>query len=103
MKSKKLGIWMDHDHAHLVEFNQESLETKTIPSHFENESKENHVTNGEHHELARHAQHRAEYFKALGQVIKNYPEVLLFGPTTAKSKLFNTLFGDQQFSRIRFR
>jgi hypothetical protein len=101
MKSKKLGIWMDHDHAHLVEFDEENLETKTVPSHFENESRENHVTHGERHDLARHTQHRNEYFKALGQVIRNYPEVLLFGPTTAKSELLNILSGDHQFSRIR--
>lgn len=100
MESKKLGIWMDHDHAHLIEFETQSLQTTTIPSNFKNESKEGHVTSGEEHALARHQRHQSEYFKALGRIIKNYQEVLLFGPTTAKVELLNTLTADKQFDKV---
>lgn len=100
MKPTKLGIWMDHDHAYLIEFVPESLQTRTIPSAFKHESKENHVTHGEDHDLARHNRHKSEYYKGLGDIIRNYQEVLLFGPTNAKTEFLNTLAGNQQFSRI---
>lgn len=100
MKPKRLGIWMDHDHAHAIEFLTESLETKTVPFDFKHETKRNAITHGEDHELARQQRHKAEYFKELGNVIKNYQEVLLFGPTTAKTELLHKLTDDQQFSHI---
>jgi hypothetical protein len=31
---KKLGIWMDHSNAHLIEFDSKIKETKTITSDF---------------------------------------------------------------------
>ena len=40
------------------------------------------------------------YYKAIAAVIKNYEEVLLFGPTDAKTELFNLLKADHHFDKI---
>ena len=44
---------------------------------------------------------QSEYYKELGAEIKNYENVILFGPTDAKAELLNTLRSDPQFSKIK--
>lgn len=44
---------------------------------------------------------RSDYFNGLGSVIKDYNEVVLFGPTDAKSELHNLLKDDHFFDKIR--
>jgi ADP-heptose:LPS heptosyltransferase len=98
---KKLGIWMDHATAHLTEFDNEKPEKKTITSKFSHEVKEEALHKGERmmHNKEQHQQ--AEYYKQLGEEIKHYQSVLLFGPTDAKSELYNTLKKDHQFEHIK--
>ncbi len=43
-------------------------------------------------------QQQSEYYKTLGETIKNYDDVLLFGPTNAKVELLNILKADISFS-----
>jgi len=100
--SKKLGIWIDHSSAHLIEFTTEPIETKIIVSKFTHEDKVNSlVSNGEKlmHKKEQHRQ--SEYYKELSEAIKKYEEVLLFGPTEAKVELFNILRADHKFAKIK--
>lgn len=99
--AKYLGIWMDHLNAHIMEFSTETIETKTLDSKFTNEAKEHSLERSEHmmHNKEQHQQ--AEYYKKLGEVIKNYEEVILFGPTSAKVELSNILKADHLFSKIK--
>jgi hypothetical protein len=98
---KKLGIWMDHANAHLIELENDKSEKKTIASKFTHEAKESSLHKGELIMHDREQHQNAEYYKALGQQIKNYKSVLLFGPTDAKVELFNTLKGDKAFQEIQ--
>ncbi len=98
---RKLGIWMDHASAHIIEFTVNPTETKTLESEFTSDRKadtlgrsENVMHNKEQHE-------QATFYKKLGSVIANYDEVLLFGPTTAKNELANMLEADHHFERIK--
>ncbi len=43
----------------------------------------------------------AGYYRNLGDIIRNYDSVLLFGPTEAKVELFNTLRKDLRFANIK--
>jgi hypothetical protein len=99
--SKRIGIWMDHSSAHLMELRSEPIETITIESKFTHQEKEHSMVKSEllMHNKERHQQ--AEYYKKLGEVIKNYEEVILFGPTDAKVELFNLLRADHLFSKIK--
>lgn len=98
---KNLGICMDHSNAHLMEFTVEPAEIKSIGSKFTHEDKMNSLAKSESlmHNKEQHAQ--SEYYKKLGEVIKNYDDVVLFGPTEAKTELLNLLRGDHSFSKIK--
>ena len=98
---KNLGIWMDHSSAHLTEFTVDPVETKTITSKFTHQEKEHSLGKSENvmHNKEQHQQ--AEYYKELGETIKDYSEVLLFGPTSAKTELFNVLRADHRFAKTK--
>src|SRR3990172_2928589 len=98
--AKNLGIWMDHSSAHLMEYTSGPINTEIIESRFSNEVKEHSLNKSEYmmHNKEQHEQ--SEYFKKLGEVIKNYEEVILFGPTDAKVELYNFLRSELAFSKI---
>lgn len=98
---KNLGIWMDHSTARLMEPANDEMVAKTIESTFTHESKGESLSKSEHvmHNKEQHQQ--AEYYKKLGESIRNYNSVLLFGPTTAKDELHNLLKADHNFEKIK--
>lgn len=98
---KKLGIWMDHSNAHLMELTTDSVETKTIKSTFTHVVKEQSLGKSENlmHNKEQHQQ--AEYYNKLGEFIKGYNDVLLFGPTDAKTELLNVLRDNHLFQKIK--
>lgn len=100
MKTKQMGICMDHATANLMELTSGDMETKTINSKFTHEQKEDTLHKGEKvmHHKEQHVQ--LAYYKEIAAVIKNYEEVLIFGPTDAKSELLNLLKADHHFDKI---
>jgi nitrogenase subunit NifH len=102
-KGKKLGIWMDHASAHLMEYTIDPIETKVVTSKFTHEAKEHSLSRGEHlmHNKEQHQQ--AEYYKKLGETIRNYEDVILFGPTDAKVELYNVLKADHNFHEVKIK
>jgi stalled ribosome rescue protein Dom34 len=100
-KGKKLGIWMDHSSAHLTELSNNPMVTKIIVSKFTHEDKEHSLDKGEGMMHKKEQHKHAEYYKEIGETIKNYDEVVLFGPTDAKSELFNILRSDHLFAKIK--
>jgi ADP-heptose:LPS heptosyltransferase len=98
---KKLGIWMDHTSAYIMEFTGNPIETKTIESKFTHEAKERSLHKGENVMHNREQHQQTEYYKKLGELIKNYGEVVLFGPTEAKDELLNVLKADHHFDKIK--
>ena len=99
--AKQLGIWMDHSSAHLMKFTSTTIETNILSSKFTPEEKEHSLSKSEHgmHNKEQHQQ--SKYYKALGEIIKNYDEVIVFGPTDAKVELFNILRADHHFEKIK--
>lgn len=98
--AKNLGIWMDHSSAHLMEYTSGPINTEIIESQFSHQVKEHSLNMSEYmmHNKEQHEQ--SEYFKKLGEVIKNYEDVILFGPTDAKVELYNFLRSELAFSKI---
>jgi len=101
IKAKNLGIWMDHSNANLMELLPGAVELKTISSTFTHDSKEESLSKSENlmHNKEQHQQ--AGYYKKLADVIRNYDDVLLFGPTDAKLELHNLLKADHLFEKIK--
>ena len=96
-----IGIWMDHAHANLMDANNDPIVTNTIQSEFTHQEKERALNKSEYimHNDEQQKQHA--YYKQLGEAIKNYDKVLLFGPTQAKDELVNFLKKDRHFENIK--
>ena len=62
---KKLGIWMDHSAAHLIEFSESSFEVETIESKFTHQEKEKSLAKGESHLHHKEQQFLSEFFKKI--------------------------------------
>lgn len=97
----KLGIWMDHSTAHLIEFTTEPMATTNMNSPFTHDVKEDSLLKSEHGMHNKEQQQQAAFYKQLGEVITHYTEVLLFGPTDAKIELANILKTDHHFDAIK--
>ena len=99
--TKSLGIWMDHSSAHLMEFTTDPIQTDIIDSAFTHAEKEQSLGKSENvmHNKEQHQQ--SEYYKKLGEKIRNYEDVILFGPTDAKVELHNILKADHRFANIK--
>ena len=97
----KLAIWMDHANAHLMNVTADLIETRHIDSEFTHLVKGDALTKSESLMHNKDQHELLKYFKHLGEVIKQYDEVLLFGPTDAKIELFNHLRADHKFENIK--
>ena len=96
-----LGIWMDHSSAHLTEFTTDPMKTSTIASEFTHAEKERSLNKSENLAQNKEQHEQNKYYKTLGQTIRNYGEVVLFGPTEAKSELLNFLRADHNFEKVK--
>lgn len=94
---------MDHSSAHLMEFTNDRIESNVIESKFTRREKEQSLAKGEKlmHNKEQHQQ--SEYYSQLGDVIQNFDEVVLFGPTDAKVELLNVLKADARFEKTRIK
>ena len=92
---------MDHSTAHVLDAGIAPMKTIIIESEFTHAVKEDTLQKGEKaaHNKEQHLQ--ADYYKKLGEVIINYDEVILFGPTKAKNELLNSLAEDLHFEKIK--
>lgn len=99
--ARKVGIWMDHQNAHVIEFTTDPMVTSTINSEFTHQAKEASLQQGESKMHTKEQHQQTEYYKKLGKVIHQYDSVILFGPTQAKTELFNILTADQHFSKVK--
>ena len=98
---KRLGIYMDHAHANMVEYINGTNESKLIESKFTHQQKEHDLVKSEKLMHNQEDQEQSEYYKAIANDIKNFDEVLLFGPTEAKAELHNKLNTDHRFAKIK--
>jgi hypothetical protein len=101
--TKKLGVWMDHSMAHLMDCTTDHIESRIIESTFTYQDKENSLKKGESQMHIKEQHKQSEYYKKLGDVIRNYEEVILFGPTDAKTELFNIVKADPLFGKINIK
>jgi len=91
---------MDHQNAHIMEFTVDPIKTTTVESKFTHQEKENALGRSEKLMHNKEQNEEADYYKALGEVIRNYNDVVLFGPTDAKVELLNILRKDHRFADI---
>jgi len=97
---RKLGIWMDHSNAYLMELANDIIVQRVI-SELTNHKTEFNFYKGEKliHKKEQHLQ--LSYYKKIGDIIKKYQDVVLFGPTDAKNELLNQIKTDHLFEDIK--
>ncbi len=98
---KRLGIWMDHATANIMELSNDKIttvrleSTPAFPEQLQNlRMNESLMNNKEQNQ-------QSDYYKKLSYVINDYSEVLLFGPTDAKTELFNLLKDNRRFETVK--
>ncbi len=99
-KGKCLGIWMDHASANLMEC-ADSIETKTIVAGSSTRNDDETLAKRESQTHNKEQQILGDFYKKLGDVIKGYEDVILFGPTNAKAELYNKLQANVHFEKIK--
>lgn len=98
---KQLGIWMDHSIADLIELSNDKIGKKTLKiapaflGPLENLRLNETLMNN------KEQNHLSDFYQKISDIIKDYDEVLLYGPTNAKTELFNRLKKDFHFDRIK--
>jgi hypothetical protein len=98
---KQLGIWMDHSVANIIELKDDTVVTNTLelstslPEQIENQELDESLMNN------KEQNYLSDYFLNLSKVIKEYNEVLLFGPSSAQTELYNRLKDDLHFDKIK--
>lgn len=99
--TKNIGIWMDHSVAHMMELNHDKIITSIIKSDFTHQEKEHSLSKNENlmHNKEQHQQ--SKYYSTIKDVAKNYENIVLFGPTTAKNELLNLMKADHHFEKIK--
>ncbi|WP_309609593.1 hypothetical protein [Flavobacterium sp.] len=98
---KKVGIWMDHSNANIIEFPSDNKEKKTISSDFSADDRAETLQRSENEMHNKEQQKHGTFYKNLSKIIKDFDEILLFGPTNAKSELHNLLKENHEFDKIK--
>lgn len=97
--NKKLGIWMDNSSADIIEYplNDDNI---TVDSKFTHQIKQSALNRNENVMHNKEQDMQASYYKDLAAIMINYSDIIVFGPTTAKSELMNVLKKDHHFDDI---
>lgn len=98
---KYLGIWMDNEIAHLIEFVPNHMKTTLIVSKFALHEKARKLNQENNLNDKQEYHQQLDYFLEIASKIKNYEDILLFGPTNAKTELYNLLKLDPGFARVK--
>ena len=96
----KIGVCMDHHNANFICYTNNPTETTTVESDFTNEMKADALGKSENIMHNKEQQQLKDFYKKIITVLKNYDEILLFGPTDAKTELANILSENHYFDKI---
>ena len=94
---------MDHSVAVLLDFTDDTIVKRNIESEIIIPDGEFTLTLNENSLQNKQQQRNLNYYKKVGDAIRNYNEVLLFGPTDAKNELFNLIKNDNHFEDIKIK
>lgn len=97
--NKRLGVYMDHSNATLMEISMGKVLSKSLHSEV---IKKEEIENEDTHEIQgrEEKQLKLAYFKSVSDIVRNYDEVILFGPTDAKNELLNKMKEMYRFDEI---
>ncbi|MEO6175817.1 MAG: hypothetical protein ABIP27_11770 [Flavobacterium circumlabens] len=98
---KQLGIYLDHAAANLIDFSGSDKEPKSIISEFDIQDKHETLQRSENEMHHKEQDKQRAYFKKIAAIAADFNQLLLFGPTTAKTELLHFLQKDNSFGKIK--
>lgn len=102
MKNGKCtGIWMDYSKAFVMSLENDSIKTTELKSEFTWEEKQYSYSKNENLMHNKERNLMKDYFESIENCISHEDEVVIFGPTNAKTELFNILTTNSQYSKIK--
>ncbi len=102
MKAKKrLGIWMDHATAYCMEYVVDTFEVKTINAEHVSMINQQPLLQSENALHNKEKQILHAYYKSLMEIIRGHDEVVLYGPSSAKTELYNLIHANHRFDAIK--
>ena len=99
--NKQLGIWMDHSNAVLMEVTEDAIVENIVVSELTQDEKLAGLHKNENFLHKKVQNFQLNYYRKLRDTIKNYRDVLVFGPTNAKNELLNLVKRDHLFENIK--
>lgn len=99
--AKRVGIWMDHSNARIMDYSSEGFEIKIVKSNAQHLDNQADILHSE--KLLHNKEERTlkAYYKQLIDLIKDYDQALLFGPTDAKTELYNLIRQDHRYNNLK--
>ena len=92
---------MDHSTANLIPFPINIDLDQTIHCSFTHQAKEEAMQKGESAMHTKEQREQNDYYREIAAIIQDYDEVLLFGPTDAKTELYHTFQHHNSFTNIK--
>jgi hypothetical protein len=99
--TKRMGIWMDHSNAILMDLTKDRIAEKNVISDFTHQERAESPHKSKKMIHNKELIQQSEYYKILGTSIKKYQDVVLFGPADAKDELLYLLKSDIKFKNIK--
>jgi hypothetical protein len=97
---KKAGIWMDHSKAFVMELVSDTIFESITTSEITHIGEVN-LNNSEKMRNIQEQHEQSSFYKNLSEIIRNYQDIVLFGPTQAKDELLNILNLNHLFDSIK--
>ena len=99
--AKRVGIWMDHSVARVMEYRVEDFKVQIVESQLQGLDNQEGLQHSE--SLLHHKENQTIkiYYKSLIKIIRNYDEIILFGSTNAKTELFNLIREDHKYDNLK--
>jgi recombinational DNA repair ATPase RecF len=101
IKIKQLAIFMDDTHVLLMELYNHMIVSRNIV--FKSKENEEFI---EYNNLlpvfgSDVQQHQLAYYKEISNIIRNYQQVLIFGPVNVENEFYKLLEADHHFKKIK--
>ena len=97
---KKIAIYMDHFTANIIEYKKTANVVKIIHSDFDHLEKVKILQKGESHLHNKEQDLQNKFYLEISDNSVDSSQILLFGPTTAKTEFKNVLANDNRFSNV---
>jgi stalled ribosome rescue protein Dom34 len=98
---KRLGIWMDHATACWMEYAVDTFKANTINAKHVSMINQQPLLQSESALHNKEKQSLQSYYKSLMEIIRDYDEAIIYGPSSAKTELYNLIRADHRFDAIK--